>query len=206
MRRALVLLLCTLAFAQQQEILRPTSDIDPGKLTNLGCSTIGNVASSTMKLSYDAAGLTTGSSLQVSGDSNASHSSTRSFLNWQSTSNAYSALTLNINAQFSGSGSGTGCVKYSIDGGSTYTTAHCDSANGFARQTYTFTLSATQNLSKLRVSACGFGGKGNAHAEIDPGDEEITIYDIWTSGTNPSPASGNGSTAGQAHRAVVVSN
>lgn len=198
-----LLLVSTLAFGQLSDILRPTTDVDPGNV-NYGCVTGGNQASSAMPKSYDAAGLATSSSLFVVGDNNGPHTKTRLFSSWAATTNSYTALSLNINAALFTDGAAKGCVKYSTDGGNTYNSVFCGTVN--LQQTFTFALSTTQDLTKLRVGACTYGGKGNFKAEVDPGDANVQIFDIWTVGTNPAPATGNGSTAGQAHRGIVVSN
>lgn len=201
---AILLLLSTLAFGQLSDILRPTKDVDPGNV-NYGCSTIGHEASSAMPKAYDTAGLTTFGFLSAIGDDGSGHNETRLFSSWATTHNSYTALSLNINASFDIQGSATACIKYSTDGGNTYATAQCSSAF-LGAKTYTFTLSTTQDFAQLRVAACGFGTKGSAPAERDPGEASIFIYDIWTVGTNPAPATGNGSSSGQAHRDIVVSN
>lgn len=204
MRRFLSIFLCSLAFAQQQEVRRPTTDIDPGGIA-IGCTGV-STPSGAMKNSYDSAGLTTSSSLVADGTDTQAKRTSRSFLTWQSTGNVYSALTLNINAKFAPQAPASGCIKYSADGGISYTTIKCDGGVFVGQTTYTIALSTIQDLAKLRVSACAVGQRGNAHAELDPGTEVITIYDIWTSGTNPIPATGDGSGSGQPHRGVVVSN
>lgn len=158
-----------------------------------------------MPSAHDAAGLTTFSSLAVGGDDLHANKSSRYFAAWAPTSNIYTALTLNVNAQFSAQPVATGCIKYSIDGGIIFTTLKCTTSS-FGRQTYTVTLDIAQDLSKLKVGVCASGAKGNSHAGLDSGVMNVSIYDIWTAGTNPSPAGGDGSTSGQPHRGAVVSN
>lgn len=200
--------MASLAFGQQTEILRPTRDFDGGSLA-LGCYSGSDLASSAMPKSWDQAGLSTSSNISVTGTFSKSQVKTRIFSSWAATSNNYSALTVSVNVTAggnSGDEAALGCIKYSIDGGVTYTTLICDGGAGFANKTITATLSGTQDLSKLRVGVCASGLKGNLQGQIGPGSESLDISDVWTSGTNPAPATGNGSTSGQPHRGVVVSN
>lgn len=197
-----------LSLASGQEIRRPSTDGDAGN-AKFGCVTGTNQASSAMPNAHDSGGLATNSVQFVIGSVTLNNLKTRIFSNWQSTSNSYTALTLNINAASLGNqgDAPTGsCIKYSIDGGVTYTTATCDGGSGYPQKTFTFMLSASQDLAKLRVGACVYAAKGNIKQDFGPGQESLVIYDIWTAGTNPAPATGNGSTSGQPHRGAVVSN
>lgn len=205
MRWLSVLFLCALTFGQ--EILRPTADFDGGAFT-LGCPPAANKASLAMPYAYDLAGLTTSSDQEAIGAGSGFYK-TRIFSPWSSTGNIYSALTLNVSARSSGNlgdNSAASCIKYSIDGGVSYTTLKCEINVGYPKQTFTATLTPTQNLSKLRVAMCVQGSGSLPKQQVGPGDDIVTIFDIWTSGTTPGQDAGNGSTSGQAHRGVVVSN
>lgn len=174
----------------------------------MGCQPAANKASLAMPLAYDLAGLTTYSEQEAIG-AGSGFSKTRIFSPWSSTGNTYSALTLSVNATSSGNlgdNTASSCIKYSVDGGVSYTTLKCESDLGYPRQTFTATLSPTQNLAKLRVAMCVQGSGAMPKQQVGPGDVILTIFDIWTSGTNPVQGAGTGSTAGQAHRGAAVSN
>lgn len=196
----LVLLVASLS---AQEIKRPTTDTDSG---NYGCFGTRDV-SRIMTKAYDAAGLSTFASIVASGSMTGPRLQARLFSGWTAASSGYVALTLNVNSfsdGFISGGGGTACIKYSIDGGTSFTTLRCDTGPGWVQTTDTVILSPSQDLTKLRVGMCASGSKGNA--DRDPGEDDILAWDIWTSGTtNPQPA-GNGSSAGQAHRGIVSVN
>lgn len=195
--RVLLVVILLLGSASAQELLRPTTEVDPGAQPQYGCAGT-NSASSAMANSYDAAGLTTSSTQSVSARL-ATKYKNRLFSTWQSTGNTYTALTLNANASGS-TATGTAVIKYSTNSGVTWTTLKSDTGGGFAQATFPATLSASQDLSKLRVSAC-------IEASDDTGittTDTITIWDIWTSGTiSGSVPPGSGSTSGLAHRGVI---
>lgn len=200
MKHALALLLLV-ASSMAQEIKRPTADSDPGASIAYGCSGT-NVASTSLPNAYDAAGLTTSSTETAFASTTQNRYKNRKLSSWQSTGNSYSALTLNINSSspgFSGSG-GNACVKYSTDGGGTWTSVHC-SFNSWAQSTSTISLSASQDLSKLQVSACVSGEADT----LAPGNDSVTLYDVWTAGTisTPAPAAGSGNTSGLNARRIT---
>jgi hypothetical protein len=214
---ALLLLLAGLAWGQ--EVKRPTMDVDGGGVaTSLGCLTGSVLASAAMPLGYDAAGLTTASGQETDGPSSGtSHISSRIFQTWESPGVAYTSLTLNVNSAsngylyFSTPQTGSACVGYSLNGGASWTNIRCDSTGaGWTQRTDTITLSASQDLSMLRVGVCTRGSPGVPKASLDPGADDVTVWDIWTAAntppTPPSPPSpsGGGSSAGNAHRSGVI--
>lgn len=204
MRWLLILALSVSCFGQ--ELLRPSVDIDGANNLSLGC-TGQNVASSNLGLGRDSAGISTHSSMVVQGTQNITKFSTRVFSSWQPTGNVYSALTINVNwsAQEVTTGStGIMCVKYSIDGGATWSGLGCTSGTNLAQTTTTATLTPTQNLSTLKVAVCA---KGAAGGDTIGSKETLNVFDIWTLGTiSGGQAGGTGSTAGNSHRSVVIVN
>lgn len=196
-----ILLLASTAFAQ--EIKRPSAEGDGG--TAVKCGFFGtSLASAGMSLAYDAAGQSTSSALAVSGSINTTFYRSRTFSAWQTTGNTYSALTLSINSQeteTSPSGStGSGTLQYSTNGGSTWTTLI---SGNWARTTSTVTLSAGQDLSKLKIAACV---QSTAGGDTRGPNENVTIFDIWTTGTTNAAGGGVGTSSGQPHRGIVIVN
>lgn len=164
-----------------------------------------------MPSSYDGAGLATFSLSQTGGSSTAARSSTRLFKSWSLPGSPYSGLSLNLNASSDGwlsSGDGrTGyaAMWYSLDNGATWVLVKNDSGGaGWLRQTFSISLSATLDFTKLRVAVCTGGLSGSKFQA--PGSDNIYLYDVWTSGTTGSNNSGNGSGSGLAARAIVVVN
>lgn len=197
MKRVILILLACSCFAQ--EIKRPGTDTDSG---NQGC--IGTrLSSSAMPQAYDAAGLSTESDLSAGGTQTASNYRARNFSGWTTNGNSYLSLTLNVNSSASPSGPVQGCIAYSIDGGVTFTHIRCDSGSGWTQRTDTISLSASQDLTQIEIEVCVAGLK-------NPGGkfslEDISIYDIWTSGSTTPQSAGNGSGAGQPHRGLVTVN
>lgn len=186
-----------------QEIKRPTVDMDGGP-TGLGCAGI-DIASNSMSFAYDAAGLTTFSTQSVFGLTYPRYR-TRVFRTWQTTTNAYSTLTLNVNSSSSGwaggGAAGAARILYSTDSGFNWTLIIADTFGaGWNQQTSAITLSPTQNLANLRVAICV---QGNGNKANDPGSDDISMYDIWTVGATSGQAPGNGSNSGNAHRGIVM--
>ncbi len=170
--------------APGQEIRRPTTDIDGGNNTKLGC--VGqNQASSVMSNAYDAAGLATSSNQFTSGGLNQRKFQTRIFMSWQMAEKNYSALTLNVNSAsagyLSGNGTGAACVNYSVNNGRTWTKVRCDGALGWPQTTDTIVLPAGQDLTKLQVAICTEGDSGGGDADFI-GSDDVRLFDIWTSG------------------------
>ena len=161
-----------------------------------------------MPLSRDSAGLTTSSQIFATGTNTANIFRTRIFTGWSNPGQTYLDLNINVNASAAGSGDAAeqSCIKYSINGGVSYTTLLCDSGTGYAQQTSTIALSATQDLTKLRVAVCVSGQRGNIQQDIAPGTSQVSIFDIWTSGSTTPNTGGNGSSTGQAHRGIVIVN
>lgn len=161
-----------------------------------------------MANAHDAAGLATSSTQSAFGSSGPppqfkplSGYRARIFTTWQTTGNTYSALTLNVNAASGGAQGTTGVgeadIVFSANGGSTWTSLEADGGNGFAQTTFTVALSAAQDLTKLRVAVCAMGNGSD-------GSDNITVWDIWTSGVvSGIQPGGTGSNKGQAHRGIV---
>ena len=193
-----------------QEVRRPTRDIDGGPNTALGCFASVNDHSTSMPLAHDAAGLATSSTQTTSGNtvSPFSHFATRIFDTWQTTSNAYTSLTLNFNGSNTGwrfwaGYTGQACIAYSTDSGATWTSISCDSTfSGNGWGSGSVTLNATQDLRTLKVGICT---EGNGNKSIT-GTEQITLFDIWTTGLTTPQGAGSGSSTGSPHRGTVVVN
>ena len=127
----------------------------------------------------------------------------RLFGNWQPSSTAYSALSLNVNASAPGWDTvpdGGGCIGYSVNGGASWTSIQCDQGPGWPQQTFTVTLAAAQNLSLLRVGACVFA---NSSDLSNPGADVILVHDIWTSGTYAGQGGGSGSGKGRRNPVLI---
>lgn len=207
------LVLLATATHAQTEILRPTADADGGANFALGC--VGqNLTSSPMPLAYDAAGQSTSSWQSTTGRSTARFQ-TRIFSTWAPSNHTYNALSLNLASSSDGyiamdSNGGQACAAYSTDAGNTWSSLICDdSGNGWTLQTTTATLSASQNLNRLLVAVCTQGNKEVQGTTCRPPlncDDDIIVYDIWTSGTYSVPANSGGSARGAPHRAVAQPN
>ena len=213
MKHLIWLALISSCFAQ--DIQRPAIDADGFE----GC-VIGH-GTTLMPYAHDAAGLSTNSSIGGSGTiqcdqytcTSSTQSTGRLFKSWPSAPVSYSALTLNINSSSVGWQNTTGvggdaAIYYSLDGGVTWTTLRNDSSGlGWAQTTNTVTLSASQNLTKIQVSVCSIGnGTGTVpHPSVPTvGADNLTIWDIWTSGVTSGQGAGNGSSAGNRHNAVII--
>lgn len=198
--RLLALILCTASLAFGDELLRPTTDANSTS-TSYGCSGT-NVTFTSFPNARDAAGLATSSHGLVTGggcqkflNGNcvvAGHNqfSARLFSGWPSSGNQWASLTLNVNWATAGGSlpQDNTCVAYSTNSGMTWTSLACSAAIR-AQATSTATLSPTQDLTKLRVGVCVLG-QGGEVGDGAQGSDDITIWDIWTFGTNnvPPPA------------------
>ena len=195
-----------------QQLLRPTAEMVPTT-----CS--GNTQN--MPNAWDAAGQSTSSSISASatvscnqyGCTESTASFRRGFGTWAASSFTYTALTLNITSSSPGwqnttAVGGGAWLYYSINGGATWTQIVADSGTGWPLQTFSITLSPTQDLSKLRVAACVTGNSGgNSSAGVPPptpGVDTLTISDIWTLGIGTGQGAGTGSTAHGRHNTVIV--
>lgn len=204
----ILILVATSAFGQ--DLKRPTTDV-AGSPIVLGCGFGGSRTSTAMPDAYDNAGLLTSSINSSASLYKSSKSSSRVFKTWQGASGSYSALGLYINTQspgwnsvIAGTGTGEGCIAYSLDSGLTWTSVVCDSGTGWPQQTFTIGLLPTQDLSTIQVGVCTYADALSAPGDV--GGDGIYIYDIWTLGTAAAVPTGNGSSAGQAHRTTVVVN
>lgn len=187
-----------------QEVLRPTVESNGGKITAFGCAGV-NQASSPMPLAYDNAGLATNSEMVQQGNSSNGqlYYKTRLFTTWGKAGGIYPSLTLNVNLSGSVSdplkGDGKSCIGYSTNSGATWAQIVCD--DPIPRQTFTITLSPSQNLGNLIVGACAEFQQTNLGTPA--GSERLFIWDIWTSGAASPPAPGTGSNLGLAVRGIV---
>lgn len=169
----LVALTTWVAHAQTHEILRPGAEFTVGAGAPNNCGTF-----TTMPNAWDAGGLSTSSAISAGqvGDK------CDGLTTWGSATHSYTSLTLNVNLACSTNTSDGYCrVAYSTDGGTTYT--QLAKGGSFTQQTFTATLSSTQNLANLRVVLQVDAGTDNL-----PGDLTThTVWDVWTDGVYPSP-------------------
>jgi hypothetical protein len=210
MKRWLTIIIL-IGISHAQELKRPTAQTT-ALSTTLGCS-VGSSTGVSMPNAYDAGGLATQSTISSTAFYKSSRSNTAVFTSWQAAGGTYTALTLNINAYSPGylstvigSGEGGACINYSTDSGATWNVVTCDIGDGWLQQTFSYSLSPTQNLANLRVGICTSGS-----ALDSPGSEvgdSISVYDVWTSGTTTggSGGVGTGSSSGSPHRGVVIAN
>lgn len=198
--RAFGLLLLLASLCGAQEILRPTVNADATKPAESACFGT-KQTSSAMANSHDAAGLATSSTQTVSALKGTLRYKARMFTTWATSGNTYSALTLSVNSAFSIDvpGNGVADVLYSTNGGGTWTSLQSDTA--WSQQTNTVSLSASQDLSMLRVLVCA-----TAEAEPDVGvTAQLTAWDVWTSGTvSGGGGGGTGSGSGVKRRPPVI--
>lgn len=197
-----VLAVCILAFGSSTEILRPQAEADPGVVFTMGCSG-GYQASGPLPPMHDAAGIATSDAIDAHSTTSTVKAQFRTFSSWQTPSATYTALTLNVNGLSAGwqdtpgdgPFGGTACIAYTINNGSTWTQIKCDdhiSGSGFPQQTFTITLSPTQNLANLKVGVCAGSIRGGA--------DSVEVADIWLIGTYAGAPAGTGSGNGNAHR------
>jgi len=209
MRRLLIVLLLIgmAAGTTSTEILRPSSDSDPGtpSWATLNCGVGSHGPSGSGALAYDAAGQATSVTYTAAGISSISILRSRLFSGIPKSANTYSAVTLNINSSSPGmNGAGAACIVYSIDGGTSYSKLRCDDGNGWGQTTDTVALSTSQDLTKIRVGACTWGEQLNGDTGTQ-GTDSVLLYDIWTSGTyTPANSGPNGNSKGQAHRGAII--
>lgn len=194
----LVAILMLLAFADSTEIKRPGSDADMGSATwvTTNCG-IGSYQSNTTDGTNgrDAAGQATSVLFTKAGAGSGAKETSRTYYGWSSTSNTYTALTLNINSSAAANLAdlaGEACIAYSLNGGGTWTVIRCTTAS-WAQTTDTVTLSTTQSLSSIEVGVCMLR-VATSGALIS--SAQVTVYDIWTSGTTTAAPAGNGSGSG----------
>ena len=201
MKLAICLLLVSSAFAQ--DIKRPTFELDAGATVKCGFGT--KQTSSPMPLAYDSAGQSTAGAQVAQGSASSSFYKSRSFSAWQGSSSSYSTLVLNINAlatQTASTGSiAQAALRYSIDGGATW--VGIVTAPSWTRQTFSVTLSPTQDLSLLKAAVCVDSMAGG---DTQGANESITVFDIWTLGTTTPQGGGSGSTSASPQRELVIVN
>ena len=174
-RLILILILAATSTASAStEYLRPTAD---AQQTGVGCTGTTNVSSSSMSAVYSgkSGNGPTGSSatLPSVSYSGGSRYSERVFTTWQ-TGHTESATTLYISANLSTqTGSGSGCIYYSTNSGSTWTSI--TSAVATTQTTYSVVITGA-NLANLEVSV-------SENATLSGATVQMTVYDIWTVGT-----------------------
>ena len=174
-RLILILILAATSTASAStEYLRPTAD---AQQTGVGCTATTNVSSSSMSAVYSgkSGNGPTGSSATLPSVSYSSGSlySQRVFTTWQ-TGHTESATTLYISANLSTkTGGGGGCVYYSTNSGSTWTSI--TSAVTTTQTTYSVVITGA-NLANLEVSV-------SENATGSGSTIQMTVYDIWTVGT-----------------------
>lgn len=196
--KLLALFFCITSLAFGDELLRPTTDAN-STTTAFGCSGT-NVMFTSFPNAHDAAGLATSSNGSVTGGGcqkfisgncvvpGHNQFSARLFSVWPSTSNTFASLTLNVNSASTGGflGSDAACISYSTNAGATWTTLRCG-GTGWTQITSTAALSPIQDLTKLQVGIC-VEGTGFPSGGSGTGVDDITVWDIWTLGTNNVPA------------------
>ena len=173
-RLILILILAATSTASAStEYLRPTAD---AQQTGVGCTATTNVSSSSMSAVYSgkSGNGPTGSSATLPSVSYVGNSrySGRVFTTWQ-TGHPESATTLYISANLSGTGSPSGCIYYSTNSGSTWTSI--TSAVTTTQTTYSVVITGA-NLANLEVSV-------SENATGSGSTIQMTVYDIWTVGT-----------------------
>ena len=174
-RLILILILAATSTASAStEYLRPTADAVE---TGVGCTGTTNVSSSSMSAVYSgkSGNGPTGSSATLPSVSytGGSRYSERVFTTWQ-TGHTESATTLYISANLSTkTGGGGGCVYYSTNSGSTWTSI--TSAVTTTQTTYSVVITGA-NLANLEVSV-------SENATLSSSTVQMTVYDIWTVGT-----------------------
>lgn len=214
--RLLALFFCITTLTFGDELLRPTADANSTN-TNYGCSGT-NVTFTSFPNAYDAAGLATSSTGSVAGGGcqkfiggncvvpGKNQYSARLFSGWMTSGNSWASLTINVNSSSGGGflGSDSACIAYSTNGGGTWTSIRC-SGTGWAQSTSTVSISTGQNLSQLQVGIC-VQGTGFPNGGSGSGTDSITVWDIWTLGTNnvpPTPAAP--SPAGKPSDPLIIS-
>lgn len=214
--RLFVLFFCITSLAFGDELLRPTTDANSSS-TAYGCAGT-NVISTAFPKAYDSAGLATSSIGFISGGGckkvlngqcvvpGNNQFSARLFSGWPASGTQWASLTLNVNWATDGGSlaADTACVAYSLNAGMSWAPLAC-SQNLRAQGTSTISLSPTQDLTKLRIGTCILA-QGAETGDGIAGSDDITIWDIWTFGTNnvppPPPAP---SPASQPNDPVIVS-
>ena len=156
------------------EYLRPTADATQ---SGVGCTATTNGSSSSMSAVYSgkSGNGPTGSSAKLPSESysGSSYYSERVFTTWQ-TGHTESATTLYISANLSTqAGTGSGCIYYSTNSGSTWTLITTNVAT--TQTTYSVVITGA-NLANLEVSVSEVAGLSGATVQM-------TVYDIWTAGT-----------------------
>jgi hypothetical protein len=190
---AILVLSCpVLAFGQLHEILRPTADAD-GAGNALGLCIGAAKGSAAAGNAYDGAGLSTSVTEPVT--ALASETSgrfiSRIFSTWASATQTYTALSINVNSSSTGpttlSALGDSYVVYSINSGTNWTVLHQDqNSTGWAQVTDTAALSASQNLTTVKVAVCIDTSGDTVHT----GADQVILWDIWTDGTYTPPGMG----------------
>ena len=175
-RLILILILAATSTASAStEYLRPTADAQQTGVG--GCTGTTNVTSSSMSAVYSgkSGNGPTGSSAKLPSESysGSSYYSERVFTTWQ-TGHTESATTLYISANLSTqAGTGSGCIYYSTNSGSTWTLITPNVAT--TQTTYSVVITGA-NLANLEVSV-------SENVLASSSTVQMTVYDIWTAGT-----------------------
>lgn len=207
MRKLLIVFLLGSVWAD--ELKRPTANADG---TGAGCIGL-RLNLGSLPLAYDAAGPSTSSNLNTSSGYALPHGlgigSRTQFIgkrvtSWTATGNTYLGLTLNILSSSAGADGvgGNACLAYSVNSGTSWNSIRC-SSGAWSMVTDTVTLTPVQDLTKLQVAACA---QANGNDPENISTDNLQIFDIWTLGTNTPQGAGNGSTAGQPHRGLLIAN
>lgn len=208
MRRILVTLLLV-GSVWADELKRPTTDIAGSGAGCVGAA----LTSGTIPLAYDVAGPATSSNITAFsvftlphglGDGSRTQSKSRRITTWTASTNTYGGLSLNVLSS-SGGATGTGgnaCLAYSLNSGGAWTLIRC-SGSAWMSVTDTVALPVLQDLTKLQVAACA---QANGNDPDNESTDNLQLFDVWTLGTTAAQPAGNGSTAGQPHRGLVIAN
>ena len=174
-RLILILILAATSTASAStEYLRPTADATQ---SGVGCTGTANISSSSMSAVYSgkSGNGPTGSSATLPSVSytGGSRYSQRVFTTWQ-TGHTESATTLYVSAALTtATGADNGCIYYSTNSGSTWTSI--TSAVATTQTTYSVVITGA-NLANLEVSV-------SESAPLSGSTVQMTVYDIWIAGT-----------------------
>jgi hypothetical protein len=192
--------------SQTYEYKRPSIDASWS-----GCGSIVSASMAAVYSSKSGSGpnTTASSSISVSGGSSPSgESKGRIFYGWSGASGAYTALTINTNQSCgisispgSGFGEGSCEIDYSLDSGATWNTMYSYDTTSTAtdpQATVTLTIPYSVVLTKLQVLVCVIGTGSDVHSGTVPATADLTVWDIWSTGTVAS-----GGSSFQGHPVII---